>query len=366
MARINTESLIYQAVTNTVGAIDRFLSGEGLHLSEVPAAKLRQSIDNLVGNQSASVRTACLFLTFYKDIEPSYVFDSIPVGSRGAAGDKLLCGKLKERHITLSNITSYFENIGSKGNQGGFNLLTDPRFVGYTSLIKKAEPAEVKKAALYLASLFAASQKVPPALPALSADTLSYVRARILFKSLIEAESGGYIPQFLVASLLKQLRAKQNITVETHHPNAADRYDGTAGDIEEFIDGRLYRAYEVTVRDDWKNRLGDFKDKMDKAGLTKYIIIASGVNRDDELREPAAMALKIEPLHRDIAVMDIVDFTNVMCTELSAAELRQAVNGAHEMLVDQRLGGRYATTKLYTDLVGSWLDKMAEVENASE
>lgn len=355
------ENPVYRAVIKVIETIDSFLGGRQLEGHELPPAALRSAVSNLVTQPkySTSVRVACLYLAFYKVVNPAYTFDAIPTVSRGATGDKLLGASLKDRHIVLGDVTSCFENIGSKGDQGNFNLGTDARFREFISAARRASQEEIEKTALFLASLFAASQAVPPLLPALSDDTLSFIRAKALFKTLVATESGGFIQQFLIAALLKVLRAKQNIQVKTHNPNAADKYDRTAGDIEEFVEGVLLRAYEVTVRPDWKNRLPDFRAKMDKAGLSKYIILASNVNNDDELCEPAAMALKIGPVQRDLAVVDIMDFLTVMAAELSALELREAINETYEFLVNPNLGGKQQYTTAYTDAVGVWLDTAA-------
>lgn len=353
-------SLIHAAVATALAAIDRFLAGGSLQADELPPPTLRQAVDELVAGQKASVKTGCLFLTFYKVVNPAYAFDVIPIGSRGPVGDKLLGAELKRRYITHGQVTAWAENIGAKGNQANFKLATDQRFGGYVAAIAAATQTEVEQTALYMAALFAASQAVPALLPPLSADTLSFVRAKALFKSLAEAEAGGSIQQFLVAALLKVLRAKQSIRVETHNFNAADKFDNTAGDIEEFVEDKLLRAYEVTVRPDWKNRLPDFREKMDRAGLHKYIIIASGVNTDEELREPAAMALTLASTERDIAVVDIMDFLTVMAADLSAAELQEALQEVHKMLVTPSLGGKQTHIQTYVSIVGSWLDSITQ------
>lgn len=113
--------------------------------------------------------------------------------------------------------------------------------------------------------------------------------------------------------------------VSTPNVHASDRFDTTAGDIEELLNGDLVRAYEVTVRTDWKNRVGDFRKKMDGANLAKYTIIASNVNRDDDLAEPADMIRFLAPYGRDMAVVDIFDFVNVFAMKLNSDELRRAV-----------------------------------------
>jgi hypothetical protein len=116
------------------------------------------------------------------------------------------------------------------------------------------------------------------------------------------------------------------------------------------------RAYEVTVRTDWKNRVSQFQAKMDSNGLAKYIIIAGDVNTDDELAVPASLITFLEPYGRDIAVVDIRDFMVVMSSELSAPELRDAVNLAYDIVCQPKLCGRDEFKQLYRDVVDNWLD----------
>ena len=134
---------------------------------------------------------------------------------------------------------------------------------------------------------------------------------------------------------------------------------GTAGDIEEFFRGDLHRAYEVTVRPDWKNRVGDFKAKMDAFKLKKYTIVASNVGSDDDLAEPAEMIRFLEPYGRDIAVVDIHDFVNVFAMELTAEELRRAVNQTYSYLTTPSLCGRSDIITRFSAAVSKWLDSVA-------
>ncbi|MFD2787304.1 DNA cytosine methyltransferase [Hymenobacter rubripertinctus] len=356
------ESTIWQSVQALTETIDRFTNSEnGLKPAEIPSAKYREAVIKLLkGRKSNSVKTGCLFLVFYKVIAPEYDFTSLPTGYRGKNGDKLLGAELKHRHITLGQVTAWGENIGAKGDQPNFNLRTDSRFGEFITIISQANQDEVTRTALLMASMFADSRVLPVVLPALSADALSFVRAKMLFKALVETQVGGSIQQFLVAALLRALRSKQNIRVETHNFNAADKSDGTAGDIEEFIDENIIRAYEVTMRPDWKSRLPDFREKMDRAGLHKYVIIAASVNSDDDLREPAAMALTLGPVQRDIAVIDIMDFLSWMAAELSAKEIQIALKDVNAMLQNPKLGAKQAHIDIYLEVVGKWLDSVAE------
>ena len=145
-----------------------------------------------------------------------------------------------------------------------------------------------------------------------------FARAKSLLHQLIATSSEGHIQQFLIAALLRVHRLRVGAEITTHHPHAADTYDDTAGDIEERLGGDVLRAYEVTVRDDWENRISVFKSKMDKFHLSKYVIIASEINGDPQWGEPAGLLVSLEPCGRDIAVVDILDFVNVFASELTA------------------------------------------------
>ncbi len=213
-------------------------------------------------------------------------------------------------------------------------------------------------AAEYMAARFAESRQVIAPLPPVGNDVLTYARARLLFYSLIAIPSEGNIQQFLVAALLQVHRARYGYEIRTHHVHASDKFDTTAGDIEELHDGNLLRAYEVTVRPDWKNRVGDFRAKMDQAGLKKYTIIASNVGTDEDLAEPASLIRFLHPYGRDIAVVDIYDFVNVFAMELSAEELRRAVNQTYSYLTTPSLCGRADIVGRFAKAVAGWLDHL--------
>jgi hypothetical protein len=267
---------------------------------------------------------------------------------------------LSKRDLTLhNNIVAYGENIGSKGSVKNFNPSADPRLGAFAAKLAKASPAEVAIVGDFLASKFAQSKQVLPVLPEVGADVLTFPRAKALFHNLVELETEGFVQQFIVASLLERDREKQGVQVLTHHPHASDKFDNTAGDIEEKLEGTLYRAYEVTVRPDWKNRLSGFKRKMDRFGLRKYVILASRINEDEEWAEPAKLALKLSEQGRDIAVVDIYDFLNWMAAELSASDLKKAINRVYEFIRDRRLCGRLDIAEKYKELVDNWLDTVA-------
>ncbi|RYF30538.1 MAG: hypothetical protein EOO23_04915 [Comamonadaceae bacterium] len=210
----------------------------------------------------------------------------------------------------------------------------------------------------YMASRFAQSRQVVAPLPPVGDDVLTYARARQLFYELAAIPSEGNIQQFLVAGLLHVHRARYGYEIRTHHVHASDRFDSTAGDIEEYFHGDLHRAFEVTVRPDWKNRLGDFRKKMDAAGLRKYVIIASDVRSDDDLAEPASMIRFLEPYGRDIAVVDLHEFLDVFAMELTADELQRSVNQTYEYLTAPKLCGRADIIGRFSAAVAGWLNRV--------
>ncbi|CZT34252.1 hypothetical protein GA0004734_00012730 [Rhizobium sp. 9140] len=309
--------LVERAVDEVLARIDGFI--EGLKLQTLPSPSARASMDGQLGHGSNSVRLASLFLVFYSTIDPEWDCNSIPTGIRGQYGDKRLATQLGLRDITLHNaITAFGENLGWKGNVVNSRLQNDRRFDAFARVLAGLDPTDRVACANYMAARFAESRKVVPPLPPVTDDVLTYARARQLFYSLIGIPSEGNIQQFLIAALLFVHRQRYGYEIRTHHVHASDRFDTTAGDIEEVLNGDLIRAYEVTVRPDWKNRVGDFRKKMDLAHLRKYTIIASNVNGDDDLAEPAEMIRFLSPFGRDIAVVDIHDFINVFTMELSA------------------------------------------------
>ncbi len=354
VSRNRRNELVANAVDQALERIDAFIDGESIVL---PSSAYRQAVDRLLTEQKSSIRTAALFLSFYRLQDPSWDLSAVPVGSRGGYGDKRLSEELSKRSITLhGNIKAWGENLGSKGNVRQFKFDTDPRFRDFIQSVAAANQQEQHRIADYLAQRFAESQRIATPLPPVPSTLLTFARTRVLFSTLIRIKSEGHIQQFLIAALLHGLRRKQSIEVTTHHPHAADTFDRTAGDIEEFQDGRLIRAYEITVRDDWQTRMSGFKQKMDAFGLSKYVIIAANINTAAEWAEPTQMALALEPYGRDIAVIDIHDCLNFFAAELSPGEIRDAINLVYEYLSNPRLCGRQDFKDAYREAVNEWLD----------
>ena len=345
---------VERAVELALERIDYFLAGGDV---ELPTSESRHACDRLLEEQSASTITACLFFTFYRLVEPTYDFNRQPVGSRGKFGDKWFCEELSKRNLTLhNNIKAYFENIGSKGGVQNFSPAQDPRYRDFLTIIAQLSPDEIKRVADYLSVKFAESQKLIQPLPPVGTEVLTFARAKLLFNQLIVLPSEGFVPQFLITALLSEFRRKEGVEVTTHHPHASDTFDSAAGDIEEWLHGKLFRAYEVTVRDDWKNRVSGFKAKMDKFGLTKYTIIASGVRGDAKWYSPVNLVLALEEYGRDIAVLDIEEVLNFMAAELTPKELRDTVNQVYKYLSNPRLCGRHDLMEKYRAAVSKWLD----------
>jgi hypothetical protein len=210
-------------------------------------------------------------------------------------------------------------------------LANDPRFSKFVAGLKTLSAEQKVQLLDHAIGLAYNSRVVPKAIPPLSPTYLTYARSTLLCEKLLNLPTEGHVPQFLVAAFLETHRARLGLTITTHHPHAADRFDETAGDIEEFHDGRLTCAYEVTIRDDWKNRLPDFRAKMTEASLRKYWIIARDVTNDPALYPASRLVEFCEPLNIDLAVVDIGEFFRVFCAELTAGELMRAFNAPTSM-----------------------------------
>ncbi|MCE5245500.1 MAG: hypothetical protein ABFD84_16865 [Candidatus Polarisedimenticolia bacterium] len=350
---------VEEAVTKAIERVDEFINGAKLVL---PKPEHRKVCDLQLSESGGSAKTAALFFAFYALADPDWNKVQIPTGLRGEYGDKRLAAELTRRDVTIHNaITAFGENLGWKGNVENVRLSADPHFDKLAEILAKATPQEIRLVADYFAEKFAQSRRPTAPMPPVGSDVLTFARAKNLFEQLLDLPTQGHVQQFLVAAMLHVHRRRHRLEIRTHHPHGADKASGSAGDVEELSGGAVVGAYEVTVRPDWKNRLPDFKDKMDRFKLSKYIIIASKVNSDDELAVPAKLIAFLSPTGRDIAVVDIHDFAMVMAAELSASELRDVVNKAWEYLCQPDLCNRCDFQDSYRKVVNEFLDDVSAI-----
>lgn len=354
MKRNSRNINVEKAVNSIIQAVDSFI--EGAELNDIPQKEVRDKLDSHFSKNGGSVKVASVFLLSYSLEDDDWDTTSVPVGTRGKYGDKLLAAELTNRYVTFhNNITAFGENLGWKGNVSNIDLTKDPRFVGFIEFFSlgKDNKESIFK---YICNLLAESRVVPKAIPKLPANHLTYARSVSLFSQLVAIQSEGHIQQFLVAAILQHHRSRYGIEVATHHPHASDKFDNTYGDIEEFLDGTLINAYEVTVRPDWKNRIPDLRSKMLDAGLQKYVLIASDVNSDDELSSPKLLIDFTEKAGFDLAIVDLSDFIKVFCSELRAGEIRDVLNTCYEFLLNPKLCGRHDISSAYRQQVDTWID----------
>ena len=346
---------VEQSVMLLLNLVDQIIDGKTLG---APAkSSTRGLFDDHVSSQGGSVRLACAFLTAYSVIAPDWDHRSVPTGVRGAYGDKKLATSLTFRHVTFhKNITAFGENLGWKGAVKQFDLSQDTRFASYLAELAALSIEEKRRLLHHVAWRIATSRVVPQALPPLPGSYLSYARSLSLCEALLIVPSEGHIQQFLVAAFLEVHRKRFGHRVQTHHPHASDKFDGTKGDIEEFRDYELVAAYEVTVRSDWKNRLSDFGNKVCEAKLPKYVIFAAGVRGDPELSPATKLIDFVQNLPFDLAVVDIRDFFSVFCAELQKEEIGAAFNRAYDLLSDPRLSGRDDILAKYREVTSAWLE----------
>ena len=342
------------AVQKLISRLDSLIAGDALP-SHVPDS-VKKVFDSKISS-GGSVRLACAFLVAYAVVSDAWDFDSVPVGIRGAYGDKRLSTALTDRHVTFHHaITAFGENLGWKGNVSGVRLSSDKRFAGFAKGLRLLSHQERENLLNHVAWVLFDSRKVPSAIPRLPSSYLSFARACLLCEKLLKINSQGHIQQLLVAGFLSVHRSRLGVSVKTHHPHASDKFDKTVGDIEEFFEGRLLMAYEVTVRDDWKNRLPDLRDKANRGGLSKYVLIASDVNSDKSIFPAEALVAFTAELSFDLAVVDIGEFFRVFCSELTREELVAAFNKAYEYLLDPRISGKHDYVEAYRKQVASWIE----------
>ncbi len=346
---------IGSAVDLIISRLDEFC--DGAHICAMPEKTTRASIDSVIKKQKGSVRLASVFLLSYSLLANNWNYKDVPVGIRGKYGDKRLAAALTERHANFHfSITAFGENLGWKGNVRNVSLDRDPRFSEFIASIKPMDKQTRRKLFDYAVYKIYESRSVPKPLPPLPPEWLSYARSLLLCEGLLNISSEGHIQQFLVAGFLSVHRARFGHTISTHHPHASDKFDGTSGDIEEFRDGLLVGSYEVTVRDDWKNRMPDFQKKATNANLSKYVIIASNVRTDPNLSSASTLLDFLGNSPLDIAIVDIYEFFAVFCAELSANEIRNAINATHEFLMNPKFCGRSVYIDAFADHAREWIN----------
>lgn len=346
---------VEQAVDRIIDRFDRLAKGEAL--GPPPSVSVKAIFDSHVEGHGGSVRLACAYLTAYSTIDNTWDFKSVPTGTRGVYGDKKLANALTLRHVTFhKSITAFGENLGWKGNVREFDLSKDGRFWPYLVGLKALSNADKEALLNHIVWVLFASRVVPKALPPLPNSYLSYAKSLALCERLVAIPSEGHIQQFLVAAFLAVHRRRYGHRIATHHPHASDKFDGTCGDIEEFKDDELVAAYEVTVRNDWKNRLSDFGKKAASGRVAKYVIFASGVRSDADLCPAERLIEFVGHLPYDLAVVDLGDFFAVFCAELSREDIALALNTTYQYLCDPSLSGRNDLQKAFLAVTDAWLE----------
>jgi hypothetical protein len=346
---------VQRAVDLLIQLIDRLANGE--NLGKPTPISVKDFFDKHVEPHGGSVRLACAFLAAYSVVDPKWNFSSVPTGIRGQYGDKRLAGELTFRHVTFHrSITAFGENLGWKGAVKQFDLSTDPRFALFVAGLQRLKADQRASLVTHIAWRLHTSRTMPQALPPLPRTYLSYARSLGLCERLLAVPSEGHIQQFLVAGFLEVHRKRFGHRIATHHPHASDKFDGTKGDIEEFRDDAIVAAYEVTVRNDWKNRLADFGKKVSEGDLPKYVIFAAGVRSDPDLYPATRLIDFVERLSFDLAVVDLSDFFTVFCAELYRDEIGLAFNRVYQMLSDPRLSGREDFLVKFRAVTDAWLE----------
>lgn len=354
MASEGRNKHIETAVDVILNRLDSLI--DGAPIEAVVPAKIGQLFDSTILSAKGSVRLAMVFFIAYSLTSEDWDFSSIPVGIRGAYGDKKLAAGLTTRHVTYHMaVTAFGENLGWKGNVRNVNLKSDPRFASFVSQLATMSSDDRKHFFDQAVWRLFESRAIPKAMPPLPKNYMTYARSLALCEDLLALKSEGHVQQFLVAAFLTIHRGRFGNSVKTHHPHASDTFDRTCGDIEEFRDGNLISAYEVTVRDDWKNRLPDFREKMLKGKLTKYVIFASGVHSDARLSSAKQLIEFTKGVEFDLAIVDIRDFFCVFCAELTKDEIASAINLTYEFLLRPDLCGKSLVQTQFQNVVEVWM-----------
>ncbi len=104
-----------------IQVVDGFI--EGAELNDIPQKDVRDKLDAHFSRNGGSVKVASIFLLSYSLEDDDWDTTSVPVGTRGKYGDKLLAAELTNRYVTFhNNITAFGENLGWKGNVSNIDL----------------------------------------------------------------------------------------------------------------------------------------------------------------------------------------------------------------------------------------------------
>ena len=326
------------AVTRALAQIDAGRAEASKSLSTAARKVLNAVLDS---KRNASDKAALLYLLAYKLEVPDWNLRRVPPGWRPA--DKVLAAGLTERGLTLhSNITSFAENMGIKGNASEYDFFKQRPRLGPALEHFDRHANEVPAAFAYVAQRFKESYHAPVQISSPGPDELVYTAALDIANRLIAANSGGHLPQFLVAGILKAFHRQFNTAfdVRTYHPNASDQSGHAAGDIEVVnAAGEVVAGFEVTVRPDWKNRRPDLVKKMRAFGLRSYNVVCLIAAEDPDLGDPARLHRYVKELGQDIAVADIRAFVAIMLQSLDREHRKIAFGYVEEYVRDPRLCG---------------------------
>lgn len=300
---------------------------------------LRSKIDFLLNHKTNSDKPALLFLLAYQKVRPSWDMRRVPPSWR--PGDKKLCTELTEMSLTLhGNITSYGENMGIKGDASGYDFFERRPNLGAVLREVDDNPSSLDGGLAYLAYRFKKSYKKLEIHLEENSSGFVFCNMMKLIDDLLRVPSNGHFPQFLIASLLEALyeQLRVDYRVITHHPNASDKSDNCAGDVEVFSDGNLNEAYEVTVRPDWANRTQDLLKKMAKFQLKQYTVLC--VARDNiDLTSTDGQKKLFGKLGQDIAVVDLHSFCYTLNGMLSLRGRQRCTEILREYLLNKKLCG---------------------------
>jgi len=240
---------VENAVDLLLSLVDKLAAGGELE-KPIPST-LADLFDSHVKGQAGSIKLACAFLVAYSVVDRKWNGKSVPVGIRGKYGDEKFATELNRRYVTFhGQIVAFGENLGWKGAVKQFDLSKDKRFAPFLAKLKILTQEDRRMLVDHVAWRIADSRTLPKALPPLPSTYLSYARSLDLCHRILDMHTEGHVQQFLVAAFLEEHRKRFGHKIVTHHPHAPDKFDRTAGDIEEFRENMLLAAYEVTVRSD--------------------------------------------------------------------------------------------------------------------
>lgn len=311
---------------------------------ESAAPEPAELLDELLSRPDGVRDLALILLAYSVDaghslnlVEP----DGGDLGSNGRLrGDRTVSDRLREylRSVGIEATASAVES--STFRSGYLPAQTDrPVIRDFVHWLSDTDRTigDLKAAFGYLARRIAATARLVPPLPRLSARRCTFPRVMAVFDALLHTPSEGRYEQYLLGSLLESVHEEQRngLTVTTKAVSTTDRAARTAGDIEIRQGQNLVDAIEVSARP-WDQKIVQAVAALEaRPELDRMHIVGAGSPTGGQILdalEASELPSGVQPEDVDLTVRDVRSVIATITADLSRAGRRDAIERLHDKL----------------------------------